>query len=73
MGWGGGEWLCRIADEALRIGRKGTFLRTYKGSNYQLLVECRLNSTRWILKVMKIQNGVIRNIVVPTEHGDRGG
>ena len=31
---GEGEWLCRIAGEALRIGRKGKFIRKYRGSNY---------------------------------------
>ena len=52
------------------MGRKGTFIRKY--SNYQLLAECSTNSAGWFLKVMKIQNGVIRSIVVSAEHGDRG-
>ena len=52
---GGGEWLCRIAGEALRIGRKGMFIRKFRGSNYQLLGECSKNSAGWFLKVMKIQ------------------
>ena len=69
---GGGEWLYRIAGEALKIGRIGTFIRKYRGSNYHLLAECSTNSAGWFLKVMKIQNGVIRTIVVPAEHGDRG-
>ena len=69
---GGGEWLCRIASEVLRIGKKGTFIRKFRGSNYQLLAECNKNRAGWFLKVMKIQNGVIRSIVVPAELGDRG-
>ena len=54
--------------EALRLGRNGKFRRTFRGSNYQLLVECSKNNAGWFLKVMKIQNGTIRNIVVPAEH-----
>ena len=36
-----------------------------------LLAECSMNSAGWFLKVMKIQNGVIRSIVVPAKNGDR--
>ena len=36
------------------------------------MAECSTNSAGWFLKVMKIQNGVLRTILIPTEHGDRG-
>ena len=48
--------------EALRLGRNGKFRRMYRGSNYQLLVDCSMNKAGWFLKVMKIQNGTIRNV-----------
>ena len=45
----------------------GKFRRLLRCSNYLLVVECNLNSAGWFLKIMKIQNGVVRNIVVPVE------
>ena len=43
--WGGrgwGDWLCNVVGEALRSGKNGQFKRSYRGSNYMLLVECNL-------------------------------
>ena len=34
----GGEWLWRVVGDALKSGRDGDFRRTYRGSNYQLIV-----------------------------------
>ena len=71
LGGGGGwgcDWLCRVVGEALRLGGDGKSRRTYRGSNYQLQVECSTNNTGWFLKAMKIHNGTIRNIIVLVEY-----
>ena len=57
---GGGHWLCRIIDEALRVGKEGNFRRSFKGGNYQLVVDSSKNRARCFLKMMKIQNGDTR-------------
>ena len=64
---GGGYWLCKAVGEAIRSGRRGKFRRLFRGSNYLLVVECNSNSVGWFLKIMKIQNVVVRNMVVPAE------
>ena len=63
----GGDWLCRVVGDALKLGRVGGFRRMYRGSNYQLFVDCGNNMAGWFLKVMKIYNGTINNIIVPAE------
>ena len=34
----GGDWLYRVVGDVVKLGRDGGFQRTYRGSNYQLIV-----------------------------------
>lgn len=69
---GGGDWLCKVVGVALREGSYGVFRRKFRGSNYQLIVQCSKNGAGCFLKAMKIQNGSLRNIIIPAEQEFRG-
>ena len=69
---GGGDWLSRITDEAVRVGKEGNFMRFFRGRNYQLVVDSRKNKAGCFLRVMKIQNGETRNVIIPAEYEFRG-
>ena len=69
---GGGEWLSRIAEEAVRVGKEGNFRRFFRGRNYQLVVDSNKNKGGCFLRVLKIENGETRKVLIPAEYAFRG-
>ena len=69
---GGGDWLRRVVEEALRTGKEGNFRRIFRGRNYQLVVDSSKNKAGCFLRVLKIQNGATRKVIIPAEYAFRG-
>ncbi|PON36929.1 hypothetical protein TorRG33x02_348350 [Trema orientale] len=55
------------------MGSDGQFRRFYRGSNYQQILECSSNKAGMFMKIMKIQNGMVRSIIVRLREHSRDG
>ncbi|GMN61998.1 hypothetical protein TIFTF001_031076 [Ficus carica] len=53
-------------------GSKGGFRRFFRGQNYRLILESNRNRAGDFMKRMKIQNGEVKNILVPGEFQFKG-
>ena len=69
---GGGDWLRRVAEEAVRVGKEGIFRRIFRGRNYHLAVDSNKNKAGFFLRVMKIQNGETMKVIIPAEYAFKG-
>ncbi|EXB87084.1 15-cis-phytoene desaturase [Morus notabilis] len=57
---------------AQSIVQEGGFRRFYRGTGYKLIIECNRNKGGDFMKISKIKNGGIRNIVIPGEYAFQG-
>ena len=69
---GGGCWLRRVVEEAVRLGKEGNFRRLFRGGNYHLVVDSSKNKAGCFLRVMKIQNGENKKVIIPVEYAFKG-
>ena len=67
-----GDWLRRVVIEAIRLGKEGNFRRSFRGGNYQLIVDSSKNKAGCFLRVLKIQNGNTRMVIIPAEYAFKG-
>ena len=51
---------------------KGGFRRFFRGQNYRLILESNRNRAGDFMKIKKIQNGEVKNIIVPGEFQFKG-
>lgn len=67
----GAYWLRGSVSEMLKVGigggNIGDFRRFYRGQNYRLILERNKNRAGDFMKVLKIQKGAVKNIIVPGE------
>ncbi|EXB80244.1 hypothetical protein L484_025093 [Morus notabilis] len=69
---GGAFWLMEVVSQAADAKKDGAFLRKYKGSSYVLVVEVKRNSKGEFLKVMRINRGEVKNVIIPGEENKKG-
>lgn len=69
---GGAAWLDKVLEGAIVRGKENGFRRFYRGQRYRLIVECNRHKAGNFWKILKVENRVMRNIIVPGDNVLRG-
>ena len=62
---GGASWLLEAVGEASSTAEGEFSAAKYRGSSYILLVEIYKNARGLFLRIMKIEDGKVRNLIIP--------